>query len=380
MVTQIIDILKHLVSFESISPNDKGAILFCKNFLDDLGFKSEVLTFSGVNNLYSKLGDSTNNLCFAGHVDVVPALDGWTVNPFELSIKDEMVYGRGTNDMKGPLAACLSAIYQLIFNNLIPEDISISVLLTSDEEIMGDYGTKSVVNFLKQKQEKIKGCILCESCSLLESGEYIKIGSRGSLNVDILSEGMQSHVANAPTIGNHIHGFLNMLNKLCEQKIDNGNEKFAASSIQLTSLKTPDNSARNIVPSQATALLNIRFNDNWTFESLENYIRDNTQPYKVSFSRFGYPFIGSSPDFINFLSTSVEKSIGRTPQIGTEGGNSDAVFIKEITDVCEVGSAFINAHIKDEFITLTDLAKLSYIYKNIILDYIGSNSSYKNPY
>ncbi|MDR2074617.1 MAG: succinyl-diaminopimelate desuccinylase [Holosporales bacterium] len=369
MINQILDILSKLVSCRSISPNDDGAIQFCKTYLERLGFMCEVLTFSGVNNLYAKLGNSSKNLCFAGHVDVVPPMDGWSSNPFDLVIKEGKVFGRGTNDMKGPLASCLSSIQHVIENNLLKSDTSVSVLLTSDEEIMGDHGTKSVVNLLRKRGEKIAGCVLCESCSPYGSGEYIKIGCRGSLNVDIESKGTQCHIANAPVLGNHIHNFIKMLDSLCNNRIDRGNERFVPSSIQLTSLQTSDNPARNIVPSKASALLNVRFNDEWTFDSLEEHIKNCCNGFYVSFFRFGYPFIGSSTSFTQFLSESIAKTTGKSPEIGTDGGNSDAIFIKEITDVVEIGSPIINAHIADEFIELSDLERLHHIYKNIILNF-----------
>jgi succinyl-diaminopimelate desuccinylase len=369
MINQTLDILGRLVSFKSISPHDDGTIQFCKIFLERLGFTCDVLIFSGVNNLYAKLGDSSKNLCFAGHVDVVPPLDGWSSDPFELTIKNRRAFGRGTNDMKGPLASCFSAIRYVIENDLLNSDISISVMLTSDEEIMGDYGTKSVVNFLKERGEKITGCVLCESCSPYGSGEYIKIGCRGSLNVDIESKGTQCHVANANLVGNHIHSFIKMLDSLCNNKLDDGNERFVPSSVQLTSIQTPNNPARNVVPSKASALLNVRFNDEWTFDSLEQYIADHTGGFNVSFLRFGYPFIGASTAFTQFLSESIAKTTGKSPEIGTDGGNSDAIFIGEITDVAEIGSPIINAHIVDEFIELSDLEKLHHIYRDIILSF-----------
>jgi succinyl-diaminopimelate desuccinylase len=225
------------------------------------------------------------------------------------------------------------------------------------------------VDFLKEKGEKIAGCVLCESCSPYSSGGYIKIGCRGSLNINIESIGTQCHVANANLIGNHIHNFIKMLDSLCNDKLDNGNKRFSPSSIQLTSIQTPDNSARNVVPSKASAFLNVRFNDEWTFDFLEEHMRNCAKGFNVSFFRFGYPFIGTSAAFIQFLSESIAKTTGKFPEIGTDGGNSDAIFIKEITDVAEIGSPIINAHTIDEFIELSDLEKLHHVYKNIILSF-----------
>ncbi len=367
MIDKTLDILKSLISFRSITPNDDGALSFCSEYLKTLGFVCEIFDFCGVKNLYAKLGDSSKNICFAGHVDVVPPLNGWTVDPFEMTIRNGNVYGRGANDMKGPLSSCFSAIYSVVTNNLLSQETSLSVLLTSDEEIMGEHGTKEVVKLLQNRGEKIAGCILCESCSPGNSGEYVKIGCRGSLSIDIKSKGKQCHVANAPIFGNHLHEFLHTLDIICSLELDKGSNTFSPSSIQLTSLNTIENSARNIVSPEIVALLNVRFNDHWTFNSLESYITDLTKEYPVQFTRFGMPFIGASEQFSNKISDIIKEAIGIVPRIGTDGGNSDALFIKDICDVVEVGSPICNAHIIDEFIAKQDLEKLQEIYKNVML-------------
>ncbi|MDR1488565.1 MAG: succinyl-diaminopimelate desuccinylase [Holosporales bacterium] len=375
----IIKILDDLIKFRSISPNDDGAIEYCKSFLENLGFLCQALSFYGVNNLYAKFGNNDKNLCFAGHVDVVSPLSEWNTNPFELNIVNGIAYGRGVNDMKGPLSSCLAAIRDIITEGLLPNDVSLSVLLTSDEEIMGDFGTKSVISYLKKINEKITGCVLCESCSEEKSGEYIKIGCRGSLNIDIISSGTQCHVANSSLIGNHIHKFIEKLAYFCGTPLDSGSQNFSPSSIQLTSIDSGENNVRNIVPSKAKALLNIRFNDNWTFKTLKQYVTNIffDEQFSISFEGFGSPFIGSSPKFVEFLAQSIEQVTGDKPNIGTKGGNSDALFIKDITDVVEIGSPICNAHIVNEFIELDDLTKLYNIYKNIMLLFASRyNSSF----
>ena len=372
----ILEILKDLVSFKSISPKDDGAIDYLDKFLCELGFCCNILEFNGVRNLYAKFGNFAKNICFAGHIDVVPPLsDSWESDPFCLSIRNRLAYARGTNDMKGPLSACLACVREFISNDKNP-NFSISFLITSDEEIMGDYGTKSVVEFLKKNGEEISCCILCESCSKEKSGEYIKIGCRGSLNVDLTSNGTQCHVATAPYIGNHMHDLVKFLSVFCVNKIDDGNEIFPPSSVQLTSLNAL-NDTRNIVPEKSTALLNIRFNNIWNFESLESYILTEIKKYssniKVSFERFGEAFIGASDNFINFLRTSIIESIGVTPEVGVLGGNSDALFLKNITEVVEIGSPIANAHITNEFISIDDLNKLFTIYKHILMSFGNKN-------
>lgn len=367
MQHKIIDILKKLVSFESITPNSAGAIEYCSEFLSKLGFECEILKFGNVSNLYAKFGNFEKNFCFAGHVDVVPPLDGWRSDPFELKLVDEKCFGRGTNDMKGPLASCLLAVSDFLNQNTV--NFSISFILTSDEEIMGTNGTRKVVDFLKQRGEKITACVLCESCSPAASGEYIKIGCRGSLNVDLKSSGKQCHVASTDKFGNHLNKFISLLNKIADLKFDDGNENFSPTNLEITSVDV-GNIVRNIVPAKISAKMNIRFNDEWNFDTLEDFVRSNLyDDIEVGFERFGTPFVGASEKFTNFLKNSVKCSIGKNPEVGTSGGNSDAVSLRELSDVVEIGSPLENAHTIDEYITIADLAKLYKIYFNLMTDF-----------
>ncbi|MDR3030761.1 MAG: succinyl-diaminopimelate desuccinylase [Holosporales bacterium] len=359
-----IEILKNLVSFKSISPSDGGAMKYCQEILTSLGFDCIKLNFENVSNLYAKIGNFKKNLCFAGHVDVVPPLMGWDFAPFDLTPSNGKLYGRGTNDMKGPLASCFAAISDFLKSR--KQDFSISVILTSDEEIMGDNGTKKVAEFLKEKQETITGCILCESCSPNKSGEYIKIGCRGSLNVNLTSIGKQCHVVSSNKFGNHIHDFIKLLSSLADCKLDYGNENFTPTNLEITSIDI-ENKVRNIIPPKASAKINVRFNDLWTFDKLEDFIKSQIcNKVLCSFERFGFPFIGSDADFIEFLKNSIEKELGKAPEIGTSGGNSDAISIREITNVVEIGSPIENAHITNEYIDELDLIKLRKIYLNIL--------------
>lgn len=360
-------LLVDLVRFKSITPNGEEAIEYCAHFLKNLGFNCSILKFGDVSNLYAKLGNFSKNLCFAGHIDVVPPLNNWKSDPFELRENNGLLYGRGTNDMKGPLSACFSAISEYIKNHPNPK-FSISVILTSDEEIMGENGTKNVIKYLKEKNEKITGCVLCESCSPKESGEYIKIGCRGSLNVDVKSTGHQCHVVSGKSFGNHLHDFVEKISNFCKIKLDEGNSNFSPSDIELTSIDAK-NEIRNIIPSEIVAKFNIRFNDFWNFDKLENFIKKAFTNLTVIFERFGTPFIGADSVFIEFLSKSLKKTLGNFPEIGTEGGNSDAVSIRELTNVVEIGSPIVNAHIVNEFISINDLLKLKKIYYNIISDF-----------
>jgi succinyl-diaminopimelate desuccinylase len=357
-------ILRDLVAFKTITPSGEDAINYCSKFLGALGFECKILNFGEVSNLYARFGNYRKNICLAGHVDVVPPIGNWNTNPFELVEKDGIYYGRGVNDMKGPLASALAAISDYISNQGLKKT-SISVILTSDEEIMSSDGCEKVVSFLKTKDEKISGAILCESCSPGRAGEYIKTGCRGSLNVDITSIGRQCHVVNGKLRGNHLHNLVNVLHELSDMYLDEGSYCFTPSELEITSIDV-GNDTRNIIPSMATAKLNIRFNDMWTFEKLEGMIKGMARGCKVRFQRFGRPIFCKNKALIDFLKQVISNVIGRTPRSGTDGGNSDAFSLESITDVVEIGSSTSEAHIENEFISEKDLIKLREIYRNIL--------------
>jgi succinyl-diaminopimelate desuccinylase len=361
-----LELLRDLVSFRTITPAGRDAIEYCSEFLRGLGFQCLELQYGEVSNLYARLGASPRNICFAGHVDVVPPHGIWATDPFVLHEVRGALYGRGVNDMKGPLSSALAAISDFVGSPA--SDISISVLLTSDEEIMGDDGSKRVVEFLRESGERITGAILCESCSPGPAGEYIKIGCRGSLNVDITSRGMQCHVVNGGALGNHIHSFIGVLMGLSRLQLDDGTEDFTRSDLEVTSIDV-GNEVRNLIPGSATAKLNIRFNDLWTFDRLEALIKEAAQGNEVSFQRFGAPIICRNREFIEFLAGAIRGVIGRSPDVGTIGGNSDAFFIRDITDVVEIGSPLSEAHIENEFINHDALIRLRNIYRNILHDF-----------
>jgi succinyl-diaminopimelate desuccinylase len=365
-------LLSDLVGFRTITPNGDDAIGYCAHFLERIGFVCTKMQCGDVSNLYAKLGNHSRNLCFAGHVDVVPPLDGWATDPFMLTERNGKLHGRGTNDMKGPLSSCLMAISDFVTTSS-SYGFSISVILTSNEEIGGNTGTRQVVEFLRSTGEKITGCVLCESCSQDTAGEYIKIGCRGSLDVDFVSRGHQGHVANGGEFGNHLHSFVGFLHSFTEAPLDSGSEKFAPSSIQLTSVDV-GNSVRNVIPQAATAKLNIRFNDLWNVDDLEAHVRAQTpDSIDIAFRRLGYPFIGARDEFVSFVRNAIEGVTHSTPRIGTDGGNSDALYIREITDVVEVGSLIAGAHVVDEFITEDELVKLRNIYLGIMKCFEGEN-------
>lgn len=382
-----IDLLRQLVSFRTVTPASIASIVFCQNLLKQWGFDTHIHQSGVVPNLVAYLPRGNRTLCIAGHLDVVEPGNNWDYNPFELTEHNGKLYGRGTNDMKGPLASALIAIKDFIQK---PSNLSIMVLLTGDEEVMTDDGMKSLMNYVYQHHKSFYLGIIPESCSPGMAGEYIKMGCRGSMNVDITSTYPQGHVAN--TSFNHLHQFIDTINQLIKLPINTKQTKEQPSTIQLTSIDV-GNSVRNIVPSNISAQLNIRFNGSRTSTELSNMISNvvkNLNNIKLVVETLSEPFIGCSLDWVEKLKTIMEHSLlnyltVETPNIGpptsnnnsklviptvtfgTFGGNSDAKTLHNYMNVVEIGSSLAQAHISNEFITIYDINKLRYLYYGLLV-------------
>lgn len=395
-----IDLLRQLVSFGSVTPASVASMVFCQNLLKQWGFDTHIHQSGVVPNLVAYLQRGHRTLCVAGHLDVVDPGNNWDYNPFELTEHNGKLYGRGTNDMKGPLASALIAIKDFIQK---PSNLSIMVLLTGDEEVMTDDGMKSLMSHVYQHHKSFYLGIIPESCSPGMAGEYIKMGCRGSMNVDVTSTYPQGHVAN--TSFNHLHHFINTVHKLVNFHIDAGNEVFNPSILQLTSIDV-GNSTRNIVPSNISAKFNIRFNNVRTSDQIKSTI-DKLIPGNIDreINVLSEPFIGCSLDWVEKLKIIMEYSlldysaIGtsnycnknycnkitnaevttrvfdnskmklKIPKItfGTFGGNSDAKTLHNYMNVVEIGSSLAQAHISNEFITIYDINKLRHLYYDLLV-------------
>ena len=270
---------KELIKFPSVTPKDAGAIRFLAKQLKKLGFNCKILEFRDKNkkskpikNIYARLGNKSPNLCYAGHTDVVPPgnIGDWTVNPFKPTIKKNHLIGRGANDMKSSIACFVSAVEKFLkkrkkFNG------SISLLITGDEEGFAINGTKKVVDYLKKKREKIDFCIVGEPTNPNKLGQMIKIGRRGSISGTIIISGSQGHVAYPHLSNNPINTLVKICKKLNEQKFDKGNKNFQPSNLEVTSINV-DNTATNVIPANARAQFNVRFNNFHTSNSLKKKI------------------------------------------------------------------------------------------------------------
>ncbi len=371
-----------LIRFPSVTPNDAGAIKFLSKKLRSLGFKVKILEFKDkkskpIKNLYAKIGRKRPNICYAGHTDVVPPgnIKDWSVNPFKPVVKNNYLIGRGANDMKSSIACFVSAVEKFL-NSKHKFDGSISFMITGDEEGYAINGTKKIVEYLKKKREKIDFCIVGEPTNPRKLGEMIKIGRRGSLSGIIKIFGIQGHVAYPQLLNNPINTLVNICKKLKEKKLDNGNKNFQPSNLEFTSIYV-NNKAHNVIPAEAEAKFNIRYNDQHTANSLKKKInfvvkslcKKNKCKYKVNYLANGDAFL-TKPNKTIFLAKKVIKKITKiNPKFSTTGGTSDARFIRKIAPCLEFGLVNKTMHKIDECVSISDLKKLKDIYKNILIEY-----------
>ena len=376
-----LQLAKHLIKFQSITPRDAGAINFLSKQLKSLGFTCKILEFKDkkskpIKNLYARLGKKGPNLCYAGHTDVVPPgnIKDWTVNPFRPSVKKNHLIGRGANDMKSSIACFVSAVNKFLKKGRFRG--SISFLITGDEEGFAINGTKKVVEYLKKKKEKIDFCIVGEPTNPNKLGEMIKIGRRGSLSGKIEISGVQGHVAYPHLSNNPINTLINICKKLKQKKLDKGNKNFQPSNLEFTTINV-DNKAHNVIPARARAQFNIRYNNFHTANSLKKKInflvkkicKSNRCKFKIEFIANGDSFL-TKPEKTIFMAKKIIKKITKiTPRFSTTGGTSDARFIRKIAPCLEFGLVGKTMHKVDESVPLSDLKKLSNIYLNILENY-----------
>ena len=377
-----LDLAKELIKFPSITPKDAGAINFLSKKLKTLGFNCKILEFKDkkskpIKNLYARLGKKQPNICYAGHTDVVPPgnINDWTVNPFKPKIKNKHLIGRGANDMKSSIACFVSAVNKFLRTNQKFKG-SISLLITGDEEGYAINGTKKVVEYLKKKGEKINFCIVGEPTNPNRLGEMIKIGRRGSLTGKIEIFGVQGHVAYPHLLNNPINTLIKICNKLKEKKLDRGNKNFQPSNLEFTRVYV-DNKAHNFIPASAKAQFNIRYNNFHTANSLKKKInhvirslsKKSKCKFKVQYLANGDSFL-TKPNKTILMAQKVIKKITKVnPKFSTTGGTSDARFIKKISPCLEFGLVNKTMHKVDECAPVSDLKKLTNIYKDILIEY-----------
>ncbi|MBN9412448.1 MAG: succinyl-diaminopimelate desuccinylase [Candidatus Paracaedimonas acanthamoebae] len=363
---------QRLIQCPSITPLNAGALEIIETALKILGFTCYRQQFDDVDNLYARLGDQAPNFCFAGHIDVVPtgSLASWTYPPFDGKIINGILYGRGTVDMKGGIGAFISAIARFLEKSTLKG--SISFLLTSDEEGPAINGTLKMLEWLDGKSEKLDVCLVGEPTSDLQVGDIIKYGSRGSLNTSLKIQGTQGHVAYPDLADNPLPRLIETLSNVLDKPLDQGCPHFQPSNVEITSIDV-DNEATNMIPQEATARFNIRFNTLHTSASLKDHIqeicRHHAGVHSLDFQGNAEAFVSSSDDFLPMVIRAIEAITPIKVKANTSGGTSDARFIYKYCPVLELGLRNQTAHKIDECVPLTDLESLTQMYEKILRGY-----------
>ena len=371
-----LELAKSLISRASVTPDDNGCQTLIIERLEKIGFTIYPLKFGDVDNFWAVHGNNGPIFSFAGHTDVVPAGDddAWESNPFEPTIKNGMLYGRGAADMKGSLASMVVATENFIEKNPNHNGI-IAFLITSDEEGVAINGTAKVMDFLKDNNQKIDFCLVGEPSSTAILGDVIKNGRRGSLNACLRVKGKQGHIAYPQLADNPIHLVTPALNQLCDEQWDNGNDYFPATSFQISNIHSGDK-VTNVIPGEVEVMFNFRYSTETTKEELQKRVNDILDSHKLNYfvewSHSGYPFLTPKGELVSACVDAIEKIKAIKPELSTSGGTSDGRFIaQEGTQVVELGPNNSTIHQVNESVSVQDLEDLSKIYSQVLTNILG---------
>ena len=366
-----LELAKSLISKASVTPDDCGCQAIMIDRLKKIGFEIHPLKFGDVDNFWAVHGNRGPLFAFAGHTDVVPAGDenAWNTKPFEPTIKDGFLYGRGAADMKGGLASMVTATEDFIKDNP-NHNGRIAFLITSDEEGVAVNGTVKVMEYLTENNQKIDYCLLGEPSSTSITGDVIKNGRRGSLNGVMKVHGKQGHVAYPHLAKNPIHHVSPALNDLCKQEWDNGNDYFPATSFQISNMHSGDG-VTNVIPGDATVMFNFRYSTETTKKELQKKVHEildsHNLDYSIEWSHSGYPFLTPQGELVSACIEAIKKTKGIEPELSTSGGTSDGRFIaQEGTQVVELGPVNATIHQVNESVLVQDLDDLSEIYYQVL--------------
>ncbi len=389
--TDPVALAQALIRCPSVTPDEGGALTLLQSVLEPLGFACHRMRFSeaatpDVENLYARRGTHGPNLCFAGHTDVVPVGDAaaWTMPPFGADVRDGFLYGRGAVDMKGAVGCFIAAAARVLAEPAKMSKGSISLLITGDEEGPSINGTMKVLDWLAERGETLDACLVGEPSNPRALGDEIKIGRRGSLNGELVVHGKQGHAAYPRLADNPVPKLARLIDRLSSQRMDTGTPDFEPSSVQVTVISVP-NTATNVIPAEARAKFNIRYNDLWSRRTVEDWVRLQCEAgtaamgarCDVSFSGTGDVFLTKPGPLVETLSAAVAAETGRVPSLTTGGGTSDARFIKDHCPVVEFGLVNATIHQVDERVALADLETLTRIYARFIEGYFAEVAAHQ---
>lgn len=366
-MSDTLQLTQQLIARPSLTPQDEGCLQIIGQRLEKIGFKLEMIRSGDVDNLWARRGTSGKLLCFAGHTDVVPTgpVDKWVSAPFVPTIRDGMLYGRGAADMKGSLAAFVTAIEKFVA--AYPDHAgSIALLLTSDEEGVATDGTVRVVEALQARGEKMDYCIVGEPTAVSKTGDTIKNGRRGSLSGDLIVKGVQGHIAYPHLVKNPIHLASPAIAELAATEWDKGNEYFPATSWQVSNIHG-GTGATNVVPGTVEITFNFRFSTASTVDSLKAKVHaildKHGLEYDLNWSLSGKPYLTPRGNLVDAVSAAIKSVTGIDTDLSTTGGTSDGRFIADICpQVIELGPVNATIHKLNECVAVADLDILSDIY------------------
>jgi len=384
-MTDALSIVRDLIRCPSVTPADAGALGVLENLLKAVGFEIHRVTFSepgtaDVDNLYARIGDCAPHITFAGHTDVVPAgdEDAWSHGAFSGEVKDGFVYGRGAVDMKGGIACSVAAVLDYLEDNGGKPKGSISFLITGDEEDVSINGTIKLLQWAAARGETFDHCVLGEPSNQEVMGDCIKIGRRGSQSGTLIVEGVQGHVAYPHRAQNPVPDISRLIVAISDKPLDRGSAQFQPSNLEFTSVDV-GNTASNVIPGQARAKFNIRYNDLHTQESLRKLLEERLAKAAGNRIRARIDWLPSNSNvfltkpgpFTDLAVAAIEEVTGRKPELSTTGGTSDARFIASYCPVIEFGLVGQTMHQVDERASVADIEKLTKIYRGILIRYFG---------
>lgn len=378
-------IARDLIRCPSVTPAEGGALAFLEQLLGQAGFKVDRVSFKDedtpdVENLFATIGSGKPHFVFAGHTDVVPAGNAadWRHGPFEGEVSDGILYGRGAVDMKGGIASFAAAALEFVGARGADFGGTISFLITGDEEGPAVNGTVKLLDWAEKQGHVFDACIVGEPTNPNALGDAIKVGRRGSLSGIVTVNGVQGHAAYPHLANNPIPGLMRLMSALDAVEFDRGNERFEPSNLEIVTFDVA-NPAFNVIPARAQARFNIRFNDEWTLDTLKAKITATLEEaavdgldWSLEFRRdCSESFLTKDDTLIGALSDSVEASTGRRPELSTGGGTSDARFIKNYCPVVEFGLVGQTMHKVDECTKVADLDHLAKIYRVFLDSYFA---------
>jgi len=375
-----VELTAKLIQCASVTPANEGALEILEEALSAAGFDCAWADRGGIRNLFARWGNkgNTRSFGFNGHTDVVPIGNeaDWTMPPFGAEIKDGIMYGRGTTDMKSGVAAFTAAAIDFVRDT--PPDGSIVLAITGDEEAEGVDGTRALLDYMQEAGERMDVCLVGEPTCPNKMGEMIKIGRRGSLNAHFRVIGKQGHAAYPHRANNPMPAMMRLMDQLASHQLDEGTDHFDPSTLAIVTVDT-GNPATNVIPAETRATVNIRFNDKHSGASLTTWLEEQAAAIRDSFGVqvelkvkiSGESFITPPGELSDLVSKAVQAETGVTPELSTSGGTSDARFMKHHCPVVEFGLVGQSMHEVDENVDVAQIHQLKSIYTRILKDYFA---------